>query len=86
MKHTLVISERNKTIEFKNRLIRTPVNIEVTDKELSQLIPYLKMLNIEQYYTKSNKKTENDQEVKIETLNIDYNTPILERLTGTELT
>ena len=64
MKNTLTINDVGKIIYFKNQEIRTPVIIEVTEKELQQIKISLKMLNIRDYSIKI--KTE---EPKIEYIN-----------------
>lgn len=46
MKRKLHIKDVNKFIYFKNRKVRTPVILEVTDRDLRTLKPVLKMYDI----------------------------------------
>ena len=46
MKKKLHIKDTNKYIRFKNRQVRTPVILEVTDRDLRGLKPVLKMYDI----------------------------------------
>lgn len=63
MKKILTIKDRNKTLYFKNRKVRTPCTIEVTDKEIAQLQPTLKMLDIQKYSVKSMSKEGEEKSV-----------------------
>lgn len=49
MKKNLIIKDRNKTIYFKNRKVRTPCTLEVTDREFERLQLSLKMADIQHY-------------------------------------
>jgi len=49
MKKSLIIKDRNKMIRFRNRQVRTPVILEVTDAEISNLKIALKMADIHNY-------------------------------------
>ena len=79
MKKNLVIKDRGKTIYFKNRKVRTPCTLEVTDKEIIKLQISLKMADIQHYSVKLLNKDEEfkqiidftDHEVVIEELDWD---------------
>ena len=63
-------------IYFKNRKVRTPCTLKVTDKELKKLKLYLKMSGIQNYSVDSeNKETQivdlKDKVVIIEDLDVD---------------
>jgi len=45
----LRILEPNKTIFYKNRQVRTPVNIEITEKELKGLYTSLRLAGITKF-------------------------------------
>ena len=91
MERTIVrIFDRNKKINFKNREIRTPVNIEVTEKELRILHTSLRLAGINDFKVETvidNKHTiidkpiliEEDKKVIIEELDEEPKT-LLERL------
>lgn len=88
MKKFLVIEDVGKHIHFKNRKVRTPVTLEVTDSELKQIQVSMKMSDVQNWklYDKPGKKEEiiedNDvitQEVVIEELEDDTPDTILGR-------
>lgn len=62
MKKKLHIKDANKYIRFNNRKVRTPVILEVTDRDLRNLKPVLKMYDIKDIEiidpNKENKKDE----------------------------
>lgn len=94
MKKLLVIKDRNKTLYIKNRKVRTPCTIEVTDKEIENLRLTLKMTDVQNYsihpLSMKEDKTifeSTDKEVVIEELeSIDLDKPksILEKLMNGE--
>jgi len=66
MKKKLHIKDTNKYIRFKNRKVRTPVILEVTDRDLRSLKPVLKMYdikNIEIIDPKTQQKDEKPPEI-----------------------
>lgn len=83
MKKKLIIRDRSKTIYFKNRKVRTPCTLEITNKEFIKLRLSLKMADIQDYelvsfIKKSEKETDanvldNDKEVVIEEIDFDNN-------------
>lgn len=91
MERTILrILEPNKTIYYKNRQVRTPVNIEVTEKELKGLYTSLRLAGITKFKVETvidDKHTiidhpilvEEDKKVVIEDLDEEPKT-LLERL------
>ena len=72
MKKTVIINEIGKLIYFKNKELRTPVTIDVTDKELIQLKITLKMTGINNYSIEMKTykpKIEYNKQIIIEELN-----------------
>ena len=63
----LIINERGKKIVFKERIVRTPVHLMVTDKDFRLLEVQLRLQGITNYeLVEDNKKTEPIiEEVKI---------------------
>jgi len=49
MRKILKIKDKNSFVYYKNRKLRTPVNIEVEIKELKSLVQYLRMTGIQEY-------------------------------------
>lgn len=77
MKKLLIIKDRNKTVYIRNRKVRTPCTVEVTDKEIVNLKKILKMTGIEHFSVKSLDIKEDaisfdfkDKEVVIEELDV----------------
>ena len=72
MKKNLIIKDRNKTIYFKNRKVRSPCILEVTDRELESLRLTLIMTGI-QHYSIEDKSVDvinsKNEEIIIEELN-----------------
>lgn len=70
MERTILrIFDKNKKIHFKNREIRTPVNIEVTEKELRNLHTSLRLAGITNFKVETiidNKHTIIDNPILIE--------------------
>jgi hypothetical protein len=56
MKKIVVINEKSKRFYFKNREVRTPVELEVTDQELKSLAIVFKMADIQKYIIKTQEK------------------------------
>ena len=52
MKKILVISDQSKFIFFKNRKVRTPVELHITDGEMDSLQVELKMRGIQNWKVK----------------------------------
>lgn len=52
MKKLLIINDLGKIIHFKNKDIRTPVQIEATDNEIKQLQITLHMIGVKDYIIK----------------------------------
>jgi hypothetical protein len=78
MKKILKIKDRNRTIYFRNRKVRTPCTIEVTDKEIENLRLTLKMTDIQKYSVQTVEDKEDipttylgDEEVVIEELDFE---------------
>jgi len=78
MKKILTIKDRNRTIYFRNRKVRTPCTIEVTDKEIVNLQLTLKMTDIQHYSVQSVESRENipltyigDEQVVIEEIDFE---------------
>ena len=66
MKKKLIIKDKNKTIYYKNRKVRTPVIIEVTDQELRNIKPVLKIADIRDIeIINPNKQAKDDGVVEI---------------------
>ena len=91
MKKILIINDVGKTIYFKNRELRTPVTIEVTNEELIQLEIILKMVNVRDYSIKTktyeSKIEYINKKIIIEELNIKKEDPktILNKLINKEM-
>jgi len=66
MKKKLHIKDTNKFIYFKNRKVRTPVILEVTDREIRGLKPVLKMHDIKDIEIIDPTKEETKDEVLVE--------------------
>jgi len=49
MRKLLKIEDKNSFVYYKNRKVRTPVTIEVDNKELKSLIQSLRMAGIQKY-------------------------------------
>jgi len=64
MKKLLVIRDRSKIIYFKNRKVRTPVTLEITDKEVDKLRIALKMADITDFSVESLPSKETSKEIK----------------------
>lgn len=64
----LVIKDNNRMIRFRNRTIRTPVELELTESELTQMRTVLKMGEIENFeiLDPNERKEEPVEEVKDE--------------------
>lgn len=62
MKKKLFIKDANKYIRFNNRKVRTPVILEVTDRDLRNLKPVLKMYDIKDIEIITPDKEKNDKE------------------------
>lgn len=79
MKKLVIVNEKNKKFHFRNREVRTPVEIEVTDQELKTLTIAFKMADIQTYTIKSKEKTKKtdpiidleNKEVLIEELDLE---------------
>lgn len=94
MKKFVKIIQPNKTIYFKNRKLRTPVTLEVTDSDLKSLEVVFKMADIQDFEiviknpgTKKQPEVEifdfdEDKEIIIEELELEKQEPktILEKL------
>lgn len=94
MKKLIKITQPNKIIYFKNRKVRTPVTLEVTDSDLKSLEIAFKMadiqdfeivienLNIKKQSDDEIINFDEDKEIIIEELEIEKDAPktILERL------
>ena len=52
MKKLLIINDLGKVIRFKNKDIRTPTQLEVTDNEMKQLQIALNMIGVKDYIIK----------------------------------
>ncbi len=91
MKKFLKIIDTGKFIYFKNRKVRTPVTLEVTDRDLKNLHVVLRMAGVQNYEVvlEENKRIEKvdvvideNKHVIIEELKVEENEPltILEEL------
>lgn len=69
MKKILVIEDRAKFIYFRNRKIRTPVTLNVTDAELKHLKVAMKMADVQNW------KVEIPTNKKDEVIDYDYEEP-----------
>lgn len=77
MKKLLIIEDRAKRIHFKNRKLRTPVNLRVTDEELKQLKVEMKMAGVEKWKIDNIRENIVTEEVKC---NYDVCEPKIEKL------
>lgn len=77
MKKILVIEDNGKFIRFKNRKVRTPVTLEVTETELKQLKTSMNMADIQNWHVKD--KAGKKEEI------IDYDYAIADKTTVEEL-
>ena len=90
MKKIVIINYIGKIIYFKNRELRSPVTIEVTEKELTHLKIVLKMSDIRNYSIEMKiykPKIEYEKQIIIEELNTKKEDPktILNKLINKEL-
>ena len=94
MKKFLIIRDTNKIIYFKNRQVRTPVTLKVTDNDLKTLHIALRMADIRDFEVttedpnsieKENIFIEENKEVMVEDLEVEEEKPstILEELMRT---
>ncbi|MFW9871515.1 MAG: hypothetical protein ACFFG0_00225 [Candidatus Thorarchaeota archaeon] len=65
MKKFLNILDTNKIIYFKNREVRTPVTIEVTDDELKKLHIALRMADVQNFTITENKVDTKKEDITI---------------------
>lgn len=65
MKKRLIIKDRSKIIYIKNRKVRTPCILDVTDREIVKIRLALKMAGIENYSVEPIPKNDDDDEIKI---------------------
>ena len=79
MKKVVIVNEKNKKFRFKNREIRTPVRLKVTDQELKSLAVIFKMADIQTYTIKTQEESKKfdpvieleNKEVLIEELDLE---------------
>jgi len=69
MKKKLIIEDKAKFINFKNRKVRTPVTLTISDSELKSLRIHMKMADIQNW------KVENISDEKTEVIDYDYAEP-----------
>jgi len=69
MNKILVIEDRAKTITFRNRKVRTPVTLTVSERDLKALQIHMKMADIRQW------RVENIPEKGTEVIDYDYAEP-----------
>jgi len=65
MKKFLKIRDSNRFITFKNRKVRTPVTIEIADKDLKQLSIILKMADIQNYEVILEEEIKKKEEISV---------------------
>jgi hypothetical protein len=65
MKKFLKIRDSSRFITFKNRKVRTPVTIEIADKDLKQLSIILKMADIQNYEVILEEEIKKKEEISV---------------------
>jgi len=81
MKKRLIIEDHAKFITFRNRKVRTPVTLEVSDSDLKAMLIHMRMSDIKNW------RVEDIKDEKTEVIDYDYAEPnevIIEELEDDE--